>query len=125
MLTQSAKNVFFLEKRHTHLHIRVCLKFFCVFRLLRFRLLKVLLLENGQRVYFTFTTQNAPQRAAEPPTTSLTAFFLYVSLIDSLKHYYIRKFRSSTRGINLQKPFKGENKEKESRTIKMCSNQML
>lgn len=31
-------------------------------------------LENGQRVYFT--EQNARQRAAEPPRTTLTAFFL-------------------------------------------------
>jgi len=30
-------------------------------------------LENGQRVYFT--AQNAVQRAAQPPTTTLTSFF--------------------------------------------------
>lgn len=30
-------------------------------------------LENGQRVYFT--TENVLQRAAEPPSTTLTAFF--------------------------------------------------
>ncbi|XP_076301782.1 uncharacterized protein LOC143219860 [Lasioglossum baleicum] len=30
-------------------------------------------LENGQRVYFT--EENAPQRAADPPNTTLTAFF--------------------------------------------------
>jgi hypothetical protein len=30
-------------------------------------------LENGQRVYFT--SENAEERAAQPPNTTLTAFF--------------------------------------------------
>ena len=51
-------------------------------------------LENGQRVYFT--EENAPQRAADPPNTTLTAFFQLCAtdefaktlLYHEVPHYY-------------------------------------
>lgn len=51
-------------------------------------------LENGQRVYFT--EENAPQRAVDPPNTTLTAFFQLCATDDFAKmllyhevpHYY-------------------------------------
>jgi len=62
-------------------------------------------LENGQRVYFT--EENAPQRAANPPNTTLTVFFNCVQLTNLQKRCYITKSR--TIRINRRRNFTEEN----------------
>ncbi|GFR09589.1 helitron_like_N domain-containing protein [Trichonephila clavata] len=67
-------------------------------------------LENGQRVYFT--AQNAVQRAAQPPSTTLTSFFETCQNDDLHKHCYILKCQNIIPGINPQGDLYDGNKGK-------------
>ncbi|CAG9838211.1 unnamed protein product [Diabrotica balteata] len=66
-------------------------------------------LENGQRVYFT--AQNAVQRAAQTPSTTLTSFLRYDKTMLLLKHCYILKCQNIILGINPQGDLYDGNKE--------------
>ena len=57
-------------------------------------------LENGQRV--NFTTQNVLQRTIQPPSTTLTSFFLCVRMMILPKLCYTQKCQNIIFRINPQ-----------------------
>ncbi|XP_050056168.1 uncharacterized protein LOC126549825 [Aphis gossypii] len=74
-------------------------------------------LENGQRVYFT--AQNAVQRAAQPPSTTLTSFFETCQNDDFAQTCYILKCQNIIPGINPQGDLYDGNKENQFQDIQM------
>lgn len=68
-------------------------------------------LENGQRVYFT--TENVAERAAQPPATTLTAFFRCAKPMTLLKLYCIRKFHATTPGMHPESNFNDASKDRQ------------
>ncbi|GBM12889.1 hypothetical protein AVEN_114968-1 [Araneus ventricosus] len=57
-------------------------------------------LENGQLVYFT--SDNAHERATQPPDTTLTAYFKLIEEGAFAKHYCTQRFLDITLGIRKQ-----------------------
>ena len=74
-------------------------------------------LETGQRVYFK--TQNVLQRTIQPPSTTLSNFFLCLRMIIFPEHCYTQKCQNVILQINPQKKFNDRNKKSQFQVVPM------